>query len=473
MEMKQNIPRPRLSFYGDDFTGSTDSMAALAEHGIRTVLFLDIPSSEAMAGRFADIQAFGVAGVSRTMSPAEMEQELKPIFIQLKLLRTPIVHYKICSTFDSSPTVGSIGKAIDIGAEVFEDQRCIPLLVGAPALKRYTLFGNHFATVHEDTFRLDRHPTMSRHPITPMTEADLRLHLSGQTNKSIALMNILDLEGDMDRVRRRWEARMFECPDILLYDALDEERLRNTGALLWQGALHRGNRFVVGSSGVQYALAAYWEYAGILGGSNGSSEGSGDNGNSGSVRSRGPADRMLAVSGSCSPVTESQIRYALRHGFVGVKVETEKLIEPQEAAGTRRLLLARAVDILDRGASPLFYTALGPEDESIAAIRRALNEAGRASADSGRLIGEQLGKLVKDVVAEKRLHRLLVAGGDTSGFVMRELGIYALETRMLLDPGGPMCRCHSQEHRFDGMDVVLKGGQIGRENFFVRVLEGR
>ena len=32
-----------LSYYGDDFTGSTDVMEALATHGIDTVLFTRLP----------------------------------------------------------------------------------------------------------------------------------------------------------------------------------------------------------------------------------------------------------------------------------------------------------------------------------------------------------------------------------------------------------------------------------------------
>ena len=56
-----------------------------------------------------------------------------------------------------------------------------PSIVGAPRLKRYQAFGNLFAAVDGVGHRLDRHPTMSRHPVTPMHEADLRLHLREQT----------------------------------------------------------------------------------------------------------------------------------------------------------------------------------------------------------------------------------------------------------------------------------------------------
>ena len=132
-----------LAFYGDDFTGSTDVMEALTRAGIRTVLFLESPSPEQLQ-HFEGLQALGVAGVSRTMSPAEMDTELYPVFQQLRALGTPIVHYKVCSTFDSSPSVGSIGHAIDLGQQIFKSP-FVPLVVGAPVLGRYCVFGNLFA----------------------------------------------------------------------------------------------------------------------------------------------------------------------------------------------------------------------------------------------------------------------------------------------------------------------------------------
>ena len=81
-----------------------------------------------------------------------------------------------------------------MAAEIFRAP-FVPLLVAAPALGRYTIFGNHFARYgigsEGEIHRLDRHPSISKHPITPMTEADLRLHLAKQTKKKIALFDIL------------------------------------------------------------------------------------------------------------------------------------------------------------------------------------------------------------------------------------------------------------------------------------------
>src|SRR4051794_28995487 len=98
----------RISFFGDDFTGSTDAMESLALSGLRTVLFTAPPSPQQLA-RYADLQAFGVAGMTRSMNPDEMEHSLRPAFAAMRESGAPIIHYKVCSTFDSSPQIGSIG----------------------------------------------------------------------------------------------------------------------------------------------------------------------------------------------------------------------------------------------------------------------------------------------------------------------------------------------------------------------------
>src|ERR1700736_5563081 len=96
-------------FYGDDFTGSTDALEALAANGVATVLFTDTPD-DAMLAQFADYPAVGIAGESRSRNPAWMSEHLPPVFHSLRRLGARICQYKVCSTFDSSPQYGSIGR---------------------------------------------------------------------------------------------------------------------------------------------------------------------------------------------------------------------------------------------------------------------------------------------------------------------------------------------------------------------------
>lgn len=458
-----DIPELLLTFYGDDFTGSTDAMEALAFNGIKTVLFLEPPSRELLQKKFKDVRAIGLAGVSRAMGIKQMDEELKPLMEEFARIPSHIVHYKMCSTFDSSPTVGSIGRVIDMGMEMIpctdKQKGYVPLLVGAPVLKRYTIFGHHFATVGETTYRLDRHPTMSRHPVTPMDEADLCLHLAKQTNKSIINMDIHDLTGSPEQVQKRLANRLKQHADIVLFDVLDDERLKAAARIIWEGALEQGNRWVVGSSGIEYGLAMHWKEQGISDPANES------------LLPIEAVNQILVVSGSCSPVTEGQIRYALSNGFVGVAIPAERLIMPGEADKARRQLVDQAISIIQSGLSPLLYTALGPEDASIGRIQSRLTMMGYQAADSGRLLGEQLGLLTKEILERSGLRRFVIAGGDTSGFVTRQLGIYALEAVMPVASGGPLCEGYSVHERFDHIQFVLKGGQVGKENFFAAVRE--
>src|ERR1700749_4105122 len=163
-------------YYGDDFTGSTDVLEQLAGNGVASVLYLG-PPTPAQLARFSACQAIGFAGDARSRTPEWMSANLPAIFTRMRDLGPAIVQYKVCSTFDSAPHRGSIGRALEIGREIF-GTHTVPIGVAAPHLGRFLVFGNLFAGAGEGAvFRIARHPTMARHPATPMHEADLRSHL--------------------------------------------------------------------------------------------------------------------------------------------------------------------------------------------------------------------------------------------------------------------------------------------------------
>lgn len=443
-----------LTFYGDDFTGSTDALEGLALNGVPTALFFEPPAPEQLAGRFAGLRAVGVAGASRSMSPAEMEAELRPRFAALKALGAPLTHYKVCSTFDSSPTVGSIGRAADIGAEIF-GAPAIPLMVGAPGLKRYVVFGNLFATVGETTHRIDRHPTMSKHPVTPMREADLRLHLGQQTDKAIALIDMRHLaEGDA-ALAARFHSLVADGAEIVLLDTLDEAHLSIIGRLLWS---LRGeqNLFVVGSSGVEYALTAHWHAAGIVE----------------KPPPPEPADhagQIVVISGSASPVSAEQIDWAEANGFCAIRLDSAALVDPDAANSAREAAIAPALMALGSGRSVVLYSAHGSDDPAIAATKARLP----AGANAGQQLGTQQGLVLRALLERvPELRRVCVAGGDTCSHAVRQLDIRALEVLAPLAPGGPLCRATARTPRFDGLEIVLKGGQVGKADFYGVVLRG-
>ncbi|HVU33997.1 MAG TPA: four-carbon acid sugar kinase family protein [Opitutaceae bacterium] len=436
-----------LAYYGDDFTGSTDALEFLTRAGVRTVLFTRPPSAGQIAG-YPGLGAVGVAGFTRALAPDAMEQELRPAFAALAALAPRHVHYKVCSTFDSSPTVGSIGRAIEIGADVFGG-RFVPLVVGAPPLGRYCAFGNLFArfgigssgAIH----RLDRHPAMSRHPVTPADESDLRLHLGRQTKKRVGLFDLLML-GQPELERRATLERIIGGgAEIVLFDVLETEHLERVGGLLdpLGGAKPL---FSVGSSGVEMALGARWQAAGILK-------------SPAPWKHPGAAEPLLVISGSCSPVTIAQIAWALRNGFVDVG------IDPLAPAAEARAAVDQAIGHLRAGRHVIVHSR--PERSQ---VDRAAGANGAAVSASE--LGATLGRIGRDAVAATGIRRLMVAGGDTSSYAARALGIEAIEMIAPLAPGAPLCRATAPASPIDGIEVNFKGGQVGAEDYFGAVANG-
>ncbi len=422
--------KPLYAFIGDDFTGSTDVLEQLAEGGVPAVLFLRTPD-EALLARFPEARAFGIASDARSRSPEWMDANLPVEFDALS--DAALVHYKTCSTFDSSPETGSIGRALDIGLQAFGGPAAI--VVAAPHLRRYVAYGNLFAAAGADVYRIDRHPTMSRHPVTPMHEADLLRHLAAQTDARIALV-------PLDRIQADNTGSAYDMAsdaDAVLFDGITLDDLAATGQIL----LTRKVRFAAGSSGVTRALVLAWRAAGVIG--------------SDRVLPRATAtDRLLVVSGSCSPVTARQIARSAADGFVSTRADVAALLEGSSAEEAR--LADAALAALDSGDRAVINSAEGPLDTDAAA--------------AGEKLGQALGRITGDVVRRAGLRRVLFAGGDTSSHGVAQLGIDALTWAAPIERGAPLVRAHAADPAIDGLELVLKGGQMGGDDFFEVVKRG-
>jgi len=423
-----NVPAIRLAFYGDDFTGSRDALEFLCRAGLKTRLFLDPPAREQLKS-YPDLQAYGVAGLTRSMSPEAMETTLHPAFLQMKATGARHIHYKVCSTFDSSPTIGSIGRAIDTASKIFH-QPSIPLLVAAPALGRYCVFGNLFARMGigsaGEIFRLDRHPSMSKHPVTPADESDLRLHLAKQTKLPIRLLSILQLEQSLSEKKNYLQQQS----GVVLIDALYTSQLSGVGELLDELA-NDEQLFSVGSSGIEMALGQHWRATGALP-------------ESPQWNDPGAASPLLVLAGSCSPVTAAQINRAEKAGFALFHVN-----ENTDAA----------CHALNNGQSVIIHT--GGHERTNAALIPA-EQTGAALGYTGR-----------ELIAKTAVKRIVVAGGDTSSYAARAMGIVAVEMIAPLVMGAPLCRATAPGSSLDGKEVNFKGGQVGDENYFIILEKGK
>ena len=425
-----------LAFYGDDFTGSTDALEFISRAGAKTVLFTETPTTEQLRS-FPGLDAFGVAGKTRALSPTEMEKVLLTAFEQMKAVRTKHVQYKVCSTFDSSPLVGSIGKAIDCGAKTF-NSKFIPVLGGMPALGRYCVFGNLFAKMGIGSsgkiYRLDKHPSMSKHPVTPMNEGDLRIHLGKQTKKKIALIDHVQQQAK----KKEWLAGITDEVVILL-DTMNEDELLKIAEWLNAQQKKHGQLFSVGGSGIEMALGKYWNKAKVL---------------KPVVKWKKvhKAESLLVLSGSCSPVTASQIGWARSNGFADVELDAVNICND---GVVNENIIGNVMELMDQQKNVIVHT-------------------GRKQSEnlSSEKLGSVLGSIAKKAMEASSVKRVVIAGGDTSSYAARAMEIDAMEMIAPLVPGAPLCRAYSKNKKINGLEINFKGGQVGDEKYFKLLLNG-
>lgn len=435
----------RLAWYGDDFTGATDTLRVAAKAGLRSVLFLDVPTASQLESA-GELDVLGIAGAARTMNPSQMGLELARIGLFFKDQKVPIVHYKCCSTFDSSPQMGSLAAAVAV-LDAYVDNPATVVVGGQPDIGRYCCFGNLFASAGNggEVYRLDRHPTMRTHPVTPMEEADLRQHLALQGLGSVSGIAYPEYGRTKEAFDDLVDAQASK--GAVLFDVADSAHLPAVGRQLDRQS-KSGSLLVLGSSVVVQALSAWWREAGV----------------SKEIpvmqtiapEAHQPCNGPVFVfAGSMSPVTAKQV--ACADSYERIPLSSAGLLHDAEYAVVQ---LTRICALLDQQKHVLAY------------VENMDNQ--RSRVDPGQLALVTAG-LVNNVVGKQAgngrpLRRLGVAGGDTSSRAAQALDIWALSFIEELAPGVALCKVHSDEHHLDGMQLMLKGGQMGAEDIFEQLL---
>jgi len=435
-----DTPSPRLAWYGDDFTGATDTLATAAQAGLRSLLFLGVPSGQHLK-EAGPLDAIGIAGAARAMDPQAMAQELEPVGRFFAALGSPVVHYKCCSTFDSAPRVGNIAEAIRVLNQHI-GSAWVPIVGGQPNIGRYCCFSQLFAAAgtHGEVHRIDRHPTMRHHPVTPMVEADLRLHLQTQGLGRVAALHYPGYalsEAAQDNALQRLLALQ---PDAVLMDVSGPHDLPAVGRHIWRHAM-QAPVLAVGPSGVVQALAAHW----------------GATGKTFTLEAPRPATGpVFAFAGSLSPQTAEQVAAASSYRKISVDVR-QLLHEPDLAAACAGAVLSG----LEEGLHVLLHTQ--------ASARHADLDTLAVASATGELVARIVGLRASQ---GHPLRRIGIAGGDTSSLAVQKLGIWGLSCQGVLAPGVTLSRAHSDQSALDGLELMLKGGQMGPPDVFERLAWG-
>lgn len=211
-------------------------------------------------------------------------------------------------------------------------------------MHRFQYFGHLFAGFGEEVYRLNRHPVMSHHPVTPISESDVAAYIGIQT--SSVELRCINTETLLKTPDVAWEAiQRSDRTSLrgLTIDSTDAETETAAGALIWGS--RDICRFVVGSQGVEYALIRHWQAEGYLP-------------LVPPVDGTDAADVIAVVSGSVSQTTEEQISWSLNNGFACIRFDVLAVIHGEQAlAEENQRVVVEAVASITSGKSPLTLTS--------------------------------------------------------------------------------------------------------------------
>jgi uncharacterized protein YgbK (DUF1537 family) len=413
-----------LGCIADDFTGATDLASMLVKNGMRAVQVIGVPEAGAPV---PEADAIIVALKSRTAPVRQAVGESLAALAWLKSAGCSQFFFKYCSTFDSTEA-GNIGPVADALVEALG----CGFALACPAFPvngRSVYMGHLFVGGV-----LLNESGMEKHPLTPMTDANLVRVLGRQTEGTVGLVPYATVDQGAAAIRKAMTGLKEQGRRYAIVDAVSDAHLQAIGEAAENHAL------ITGGSGIAIGLPENFRRAGKL-------SMLGDPGALPEVEGH-----AAVLAGSCSRATLFQI------GRARERLPTLQL--DALATPDARALAKQALDWVDGklGAVPVLIAASAPP-EVVAALQAKL---GREAA--GALIEDALAEVAEGLVA-RGVRNLVVAGGETSGAVVTRLGVRSLRIGGEIDPGVPWTLAQGSG---PAMKLALKSGNFGAPDFFLK-----
>lgn len=409
-----------LGVIADDFTGGSDVANTLAKGGMRVTQFVGIPSRRAAV----ECEAGVISLKSRTILAAGAIAQSLAACDWLLAQGCRQILFKYCSTFDSTPE-GNIGPVAEALLRKLGGSAVVcPVF---PATGR-TLYCGHLFVGD----RLLSETGMRDHPLTPMSDPDIRRWLRLQTMGEVGLVPFATVQRGAAAIRKALDAEARAGHRLIVTDALSDADLRAIGEAV------AGDRLVTGGSGIALGLPENFMKSGLIEGN--------------AAPFRGFSGDGVAISGSCSTQSLKQVAlYAATHPALPVAPEAviHKTLTVEKATQW-------ALEHLDR--QPMIYSSAAPDS-----VRAAQIEFGRDKA--AHALETFMAALARNLL-EAGVRRFVIGGGETSGAVVSALGIEALQIGPEIDPGVPALS--AGDHQFG---IVLKSGNFGSDDFYERAFK--
>lgn len=423
--MTTSTARPLLGCIADDFTGATDLANMLVRGGMRTVQSIGIPSQEVAAGLDAD--AIVIALKSRTTPVKEAVEESLAALNWLREQGCEQIFFKYCSTFDST-AAGNIGQVSEALLKALDSD----FTLACPAFPENgrTIFRGHLFVQDQ----LLNESGMQHHPLTPMTDANLVRVLQSQTELNVGLLRYDTIAQGAEHVRAKIAELRAQGVGMAIADALSDADLYTLGTACADLSL------LTGGSGLALGLPDNFRRAGKLRDLDASTLPPVFGGE-------------VVLAGSASVATNGQVAAWLEAGRPALRIDPLAL-----AAGgpvvAQALAFARNSE-----QTVLIYATSSPEE--VKAVQQQLSVE-----RAGSLVENAFGDIAVGL-RQAGVRRFVIAGGETSGAVVKALGVQLLQIGAQIDPGVPATVSSSDEP----LALALKSGNFGGRDFFSKALK--
>ena len=411
-----------LGCIADDFTGATDLANNLVRNGMRVVQTIGVPQRSLDQ----DVDAVVVALKSRNLEPEEAITQSLEALDWLRAQGAQQFYFKYCSTFDSTPK-GNIGPV----TEALMDALGTDFTIATPAFpdngrsvfKGYLFVGD--ALLSESGMR--------DHPLTPMTDPNLVRVLQAQCKKKVGLISYQSVLAGAQAVTDRIAELRAQNIGIAIVDAVSNEDLyRIAPALKNLPLLTAGSGVAIGLP-ENFGLLARPETS-VLPSTSG---------------------YRAIISGSCSEATNRQVAHFKQQGGSAYAINPLDLVS-KSANEILPNILAWVKPLLPAG-PVLIYSTANPDEVRAIQAKLGTQEAGSA-------IENMLARIADGLVG-LGVGQLLVAGGETSGACVRELGVDRMQIGPQIDPGVPWCYAQGKGQ---SLHLALKSGNFGTDDFFTK-----
>ena len=413
-----------LGCIADDFTGATDLCNTLVKGGMRTVQLIGVPAEDVVT---PDTDAVVIALKSRTCPAEDAVAESLAALDWLRAAGARQYVFKYCSTFDSTDA-GNIGPVADALLDALGED----LAIVCPAFPEAgrTIYRGHLFVGDQ----LLSDSPMKDHPLTPMTDSNLVRVMGRQTSHRVGLVPLDVVSQGAAAISGALATLRQGGVRYAVVDVVEDGDLLAIGAACAEIAL------VTGGSGVAMGLPENFRQAGLL--------------QDDAVAAYPAVDGSAAVlSGSCSAATQRQVATMAAHG-AAFAIDPLALADEQDVVGEA---LTWATARLADG-PPLIYATAAPES-----VRAVQDRLGRERA--GALVEEAMAAIARGLAAAG-VRRFVVAGGETSGAVVKALGVLGLRIGPQIDPGVPWTTSLGEP----AYALALKSGNFGSDDFFTKAL---